>query len=267
MEKFVAFITELATTVGTRIFFAAIVLIIGRIIIKNVVKLLRTNHLFDKTDAAVRTFTFSFVEIGLYVLLIISVIGILGVPMASIVAALASAGVAIGLALQGALGNLAGGIMLLLFRPFQIGDYIDAAGVSGTAKEITLFYTVLVTFDGKYVTIPNGTLMNANVINYSTAAVRRVDLNFTCARGESPSKLQDILLQAAFTNENVLDEPEPPFACITGITDEAMQFSLRIWCQNEYYWSVYFDLNQKITEALTANNIQVPVVRVTTEAK
>ncbi|MDO5336605.1 MAG: mechanosensitive ion channel family protein [Eubacteriales bacterium] len=267
MEKFLSFITELATTIGTRILFAAILLLVGRLIIKNVVRLLRGNHLFDKTDAAVRSFTLSFVEIGLYVLLVISVIGILGVPMASVVAALASASVAIGLALQGALANLAGGIMLLLFRPFQIGDYIDAAGVSGTAKEITFFYTVLVTFDNKYVTIPNGTLMNANVVNYSTAPVRRVDLNFSCARGESPSKLQDILLEAAFANEKVLDEPEPPFACITGITDEAMQFSLRIWCQNEYYWTVYFDLNQKIIEALTKNGVHAPAVRVTTEAR
>lgn len=114
--------------------------------------------------------------------------------MASVVAVLASAGVAVGLALQGALSNLAGGIMLMIFKPFRLGDYVSAAGVEGVVKEVTLFYTVLLTVDNKRITVPNGSLMNANVTDFSSEEFRRVDLSFSCAKSEVPSKIQDIMM-------------------------------------------------------------------------
>ena len=227
---------------------------------------LSKSRMFEKTDGSVKTFSLSFANIALYVLLVISVIGILGVPMASVVTVLASAGVAVGLALQGALSNLAGGIMIMIFKPFGSGDHVEAAGVSGIIHEVTLFYTVFMTFDNTRITVPNGTLMNANIINYSSENLRRVDLVFTCAKSESPSKIQDIMMQVLNSNDKVLKSPEPT-ARISGGTNEAMEFTSKAWCKNEDYWDLYFDLTQQITEAFGANGVKQPFVSISSDYK
>ena len=232
MDVIITYLASLATSVGSKILFAIIVLIVGKIIIDAVLKLLKKSNVLDKMDASVKTFALSFVKIALYALLIISIIGILGVPMASIVAALASAGVAIGLALQGALSNLAGGIMLMIFKPFKVGDFVEASGVSGIAKEITMFYTVIVTLDNKRITVPNGNLMNANIVDYSAEDLRRVDLDFSCAKSEDPAKVQSIMIKVMESNAKVLSEPEKPFARVSGGTNEAMNFIVRAWCNH-----------------------------------
>ena len=267
MDAIISSLANLATTVGSKIIFAVIVFIVGKIVIGAVLKLLGKSSLLGKTDASVKSFATSFVKIALYALLIVSVIGILGVPMASIVAALASAGVAIGLALQGALSNLAGGIMLIIFKPFKLGDFVEASGVSGVVKEITLFYTVIVTLDNKHVTVPNGNLMNANITDYSTEEFRRVDLEFSCAKSEDPAKVQSIMVKAMEGNAKVLTSPDKPFARVSGGTNEAMNFTVRAWCKNADYWTVYFDLTQSIIEALGAAGVQAPAVRILTESK
>lgn len=261
-ELILTSLLALATTVGSKLLFALIVLVVGRIAINAVLKMLDGSKFLNKTDGAVKTFALSFAKISLYCLLIISIISILGVPMASIVAALASAGLAVGLALQGALSNLAGGIMLLVFKPFKLGDYVDASGVSGVVKEITMFYTVIMTLDNKRITVPNGNLMNTNVVNYSTEDLRRVDLEFGCAKGEDPAKVQQIMLGVMESNPQVLSTPDKPFARVSGGTNEAMLFTVRAWCQNADYWTVYFDLTQSIIEALGAAGVQGPAVRV-----
>jgi small conductance mechanosensitive channel len=170
--------------------------------------------------------------------------------------------VAIGLALQGALSNLAGGIMLLVFKPFQLGDFVEAAGVSGVVKEVTLFYTVILTVDNKRVTVPNGSLMNANVTDYSSEEFRRVDLTFACAKSESPARVQELMQQVMAGNEKVLSQPAAPFARLSGGTNEAMEFTVRAWCKSADYWDVYFDLTQKITETLGGAGIQAPAARI-----
>lgn len=264
MEAFISSLMELATAVGGKIILALVVLIVGSAIIKKAVKLVAKCKGLDKVEGTVRTFAVSFVKIGLYVILVISIIGILGVPMASVVAVLASAGVAVGLALQGALSNLAGGIMLMIFRPFRQGDYIEAAGVDGVVQEVSLFYTVLLSLDNKRITVPNGSLMNANVVNYSTEALRRVDMTFGCAKGEAPAAIQDLMMEVVKANGKVLADPAP-FARLSGGTNEAMEFTVRAWCKGEDYWDVYFDLTQAITEAMGAKGVQAPAVRVVTQ--
>ena len=264
MEAFISSLMELATAVGGKIILALVVLIVGSALIKKVVKLVAKSKGLKKVEGTVQTFVVSFVRIGLYVILVISIIGILGVPMASVVAVLASAGVAVGLALQGALSNLAGGIMLMIFRPFRQGDYIEAAGVDGVVQEVTLFYTVLLSLDNKRITVPNGSLMNANVVNYSAEELRRVDLTFACAKSEAPAQIQALMMEAMKANEKVLSAPEP-FARLSGGTNEAMEFTVRAWCKGEDYWDVYFDLTQAITEAMGAKGVQAPAVRVVTQ--
>ena len=267
MDVIITHLTSLATTVGSKIVFAIIVLIVGKIIIDAVLKLLKKSKMLDKMDASIKTFALSFVKIALYALLVVSIIGILGVPMASVVAALASAGVAIGLALQGALSNLAGGIMIMIFKPFKVDDFVEVSDVSGVVKEITMFYTVITTLDNKRITVPNGNLMNANIVDYSSEDLRRVDLEFSCAKSEDPARVQSIMVKVMEADSKVLDGPEKPFARVSGGTNEAMNFIVRAWCNNADYWDVYFDLTQSIIEALGAEGVQAPAVRVMTESK
>lgn len=264
MQAIITNLAAMATAAGGKIILALLVLIIGNILIKSALKFLGKSRMMDKIEGTVRTFILSFLKAGLYAILAISIIGIMGVPMASVVAVLASAGVAIGLALQGALSNLAGGIMLMIFKPFHQGDYVSAAGVEGVVKEVTLFYTVILTLDNKRITVPNGSLMNANITDYSAEELRRVDLQFACAKSEAPAKIQDMMIAAMKANPKVLSDPEP-FARISGGTNEAMEFTVRAWCKSDDYWDVYFDLTQKITESMAENGVKAPAVRITSE--
>ncbi len=258
---------DLAVNVGGKLLLALVVFLIGRLIIKKLVKLLSKIKKFDELEPTVHRFLTNLVKVGLYTLLVLSIINILGVPMASIVAVLASAGLAVGMALQGSLSNLAGGIMLLIFRPFNVDDYISGAGEEGFVKKIALFYTELLTTDNRTVILPNGPLMNGNIVNFTKQGVRRVDLVFTTAKSESPQNVQDIMKSVLKANEKVLSEQYAPFAQVSGGTNEAMEFTVRAWCATADYWDVYFGLIQGIVEALGAAGVQAPAARVITEAK
>ena len=260
MEK----IKDMLAGAGGNFILAIVVLIVGHLLIKWIMKLLRKLKSFEKLDQTMTRFLLNFIKWLLYVMLIIGVIGILGVPMAQVIAVLASAGVAIGLALQGALGNLAGGILLMILRPFNVGDYVDAAGASGVVHSINLFYTVLITIDNKRITVPNGSLMNSNVTDYTAEPLRRVDLVFSCAKSEKPAEIQQCILDAVAGSQYALQDPAP-FAHISGGTNESMEFTVRVWCKTENYWDLYFELNQTIVEAFAAKGVQAPALRVLNE--
>ena len=239
-------LTNLCTTVVGKVLLAIVVWFVGKFIVNKILGLVGKIKVLDKIEPNTRTFVLSALKWLLYVILVVSIVAILGVPMASVITVLGTAGAAIALSLQGSLSNLAGGIMLVIFRPFKVGDFVEASGVTGTVKEITLFYTVLNTVDNCRINVPNGALMNANVIDYSAEATRRVDLTFASAKSENPKKIQDLMLDVMGQNEKVLKDPAP-FARISGGTNEAMQFTVRAWCKTEDYWYVYFDLTQAIT--------------------
>jgi len=257
-------LTNLCTTVVGKVLLAIVVWFVGKFIVNKILGLVGKIKVLDKIEPNTRTFVLSALKWLLYVILVVSIVAILGVPMASVITVLGTAGAAIALSLQGSLSNLAGGIMLVIFRPFKVGDFVEASGVTGTVKEITLFYTVLNTVDNCRINVPNGALMNANVIDYSAEATRRVDLTFASAKSENPKKIQDLMLDVMGQNEKVLKDPAP-FARISGGTNEAMQFTVRAWCKTEDYWDVYFDLTQAITEKLGENGVQAPAVRVISE--
>ena len=260
-------IAEACSTLVIVILKALIVYLIGKALIKWICGKAEKLPKINGLDPTVRSFTLNAIRYGLYVLLLISIIGILGIPMSSVIAVLASAGVAVGLAMQGSLSNLAGGLMLMIFRPFNVGDYISAGGAEGVVQEISLFYTVIRTLDNKRITVPNGNLMNANVVNFSAEATRRVDLTFNVAKGEDIAKIQQLILDTVNKNEKVLQEPDRPFARLSGGSNEAMEFTVRAWVASADYWDVYFDLTQAITEALGAAGVQAPAVRVIRETK
>ena len=182
---------------------------------------------------------------------------ILGIPTTSFVTALASCGVAIGLALQGALGNLAGGIMILVFKPFRVGDYITTASSSGTVSNITIMYTMLKTPDNKVITIPNGTLTNSVIENYSASDERRVDLVFTTSYDCDIDKVKTVLLDAVKKHERILKNPEP-FARLTKHGDSALEYTVRVWCKAADYWDVNFDLIETVKKDFDANGISIP---------
>ena len=247
----------------SKIILALAVWIIGKAVVGKILKALENVKAIQTREETLKRYLLNGAKWVLYAILIISIIGILGIPMASVVAVLASAGLAVGMAMQGSLANVAGGIMLMIFRPFKVGDYINAAGGEGVVKEISLFYTVLNTVDNKTVTIPNGALMNANVTNMTAEELRRVDLTFGCAKGEDIAKVQQIMLDTMAANDMVVKDPEP-FARLIGGTNEAMEFTVRAWCKSADYWTVYFDLTQAITEALGRAGVNAPAIRVVT---
>ena len=257
-------IGDVLVSAVAKIILAVLVWFIGKWIIGKLLKLLEKVKKFQELDETLRKFLLNGAKIVLYVVLVVSIIGILGIPIASIVTILGAAGLAVGMALQGSLSNFAGGVMLMIFRPFKVGDYINAAGGEGTVKEISLFYTVLNTIDNKTITIPNGSLMNANVTNMTAEDLRRVDLTFGCAKGEDIAKVQQTMLDVMAANELVLKDPAP-FARLSGGSNEAMEFTTRAWVKSADYWTVYFDLTQAITEALGAAGVKAPAVRVVTD--
>lgn len=250
-------ILEIGANVGGKLIFAILVLIIGSIFIKCLMKILRKSRLFKKADTTVARFLLNFIRITLNILLVVTIIGILGVPLTSVVAVIASAGVTVGLALQGALSNLAGGIMILIFKPFKLGDYISTAGHEGTVQDIGIFYTVLATVDNREVTIPNGTVMGSSIVNVSAYDTRRVDLVFSVAYGTDVAHVSEVILAEANKHELTLDDPAA-FCRLSAEAESALELTLRVWCKKEDYWQVHFDLKEAIHQRFVEENITVP---------
>ncbi len=260
MSEFANKAVGILTNVASKIVLALVVFIVGRIIINAIGKALDKIKGFSKLDKTVQGFIHSIVRIGLNMLLIIAIIQVLGIPMTSVITVLASAGLAIGLSLQGALSNCAGGIMILLFKPFKVGDYVSAGGAEGTVKDITVFYTHIVTVDNKRITVPNGALMNANVTNFSCEDNRRVDLVFKAAFGTDQNLVLGLMRKAAEETKGVLKDPAP-FARFSGCADNAQEFTLRAWCVSGDYWDVYFDLLQNVSAAFGQAGIGAPAAK------
>ncbi len=261
MAVFKEKLAEILTTYGGKIILAIVVLIVGSIVIKLLNKAFRRMMDRSKLEETVKHVLQSVIKILLYLVLIIAVIGILGVPMSSVIAVLASCGLAVGLALQGALGNLAGGLMILIFKPFKIGDYVDAAGAQGTVTDISVFYTTMMTVDNKRIVVPNGGLMNANVTNFSSADLRRVDLDFKITNDIDAELVKSVLLKAEQETEGVLADPAP-FARLSAVDDDTYIFTVRAWCKGTAFWDVYFDLLEHCSKALAANGIDDPEERI-----
>ena len=257
LNTFLHKLVDWITTYAGKFIAALLVLIIGSIIIKCVVKAMRKRKLKKHEDATLNNFLTNLVKIGLNVVLVVTVIAILGVPTASVITVIASCGVAVGLAMQGSLSNLAGGIMLLIFRPFKLGDFIDADGFSGSVVDIGIFYTTLKTGDNKSITIPNGSLMNSNVTNFSVHDTRRVDFTFSVAYGTDVEKVKAILLEEAGKHEMTFKDPAP-FCRLSKQNANGLDFVLRVWVKSSDYWTVNFDLLETINNRFASEGIEIP---------
>ena len=250
-------IVAFCTTAGIKIVIALIILIVGFKLIKWCTKILRREDKLTHIDASIKSFLASFLNIALKIVLLITVAGYIGLPMTSVITVLGSAAVAVGLSLQGSLSNLAGGIMIVIFKPFSVGDYIDTGSLSGTVTDIGIFYTKLKTPDMKTVILPNGGLSNQNLTNYSDTDKRRVDFEIGVGYGSDPEKVKKVLTDIALSFENV-DKDPAPFVGLKGYGDSAVNFTLRVWCDAGEYWDVYFAINEEIIKKFREENIEIP---------
>lgn len=261
MEEFFknlwAQIAEFATSAGLRLLGALAVLIIGVKLIKFVVKKVKKAKGLEKMQKTAAMLVVDAVKIALYALLIVTICAIMQIPMASVVGVITSCALAVGLALQGALSNLAGGFMILVFKPFLVDDYIDDGTHSGTVVDIGIFYTTLKTPDNKKITIPNGTLANGAVTNFSAHETRRIELKFGVAYSSDIDKVKDVIITTAKSHELVLEDPTP-VVYLAEHADSALIFSLRVWVKKENYWTVFFDLTEATKKEFDKNGIEIP---------
>lgn len=255
---------DFAIQAGERILIATIVFIIGRFLVSLLKKFVARLVDKRKVDVSIKTFVKSFVNILLTILLIVSVVGALGVETTSFAALLASAGVAVGMALSGNLQNFAGGLIVLLFKPYKVGDWIECPGqnVAGTVKEIQIFHTILTTVDNKVIYIPNGSVSSGVVVNYSNQEKRRVEWIVGIDYGEDYQKVERIVKGILAVDARILNEPAP-FVALHALDASSVNVVARVWVKNADYWDVYFDINRAIYETFNEQGINFPFPQLT----
>ena len=262
LEQVIQQVITFCVDAGKSILLAAVIFIAGRFLISVINRLVAQMMERRKIDDTIQSFLRSFINILLTILLLISVVSALGVNTTSFAALLASAGVAVGMALSGNLQNLAGGLIILLFKPYKVGDYVEAQGVSGTVKEIQIFHTVLVTPDNKFIYVPNGSLSSGSVTNYSLSQLRRVDWTVGVEYGTEIEKVRQTVLDLIKKDGRILTEPAP-FIALSALADSSVNITIRVWVKNEDYWGVFFDMNQNIYEVFNREGISFPFPQVT----
>ena len=257
LDVFLTKMIDLGISVGSKILLAIVVFLVGRWIVRRLNKLLAKILEKRHVEASLSTFVKSLVNITLTWLLIIVVIGVLGIETSSFIALFASAGVAIGMALSGTLQNFAGGVMILLFKPFKVGDTIEAQGQTGTVREIQIFNTILATPDNKIIIIPNGGLSTGLMKNYSKEATRRVDWEFGIAYGDDYTKAKAVIARLLDADGRVLKDPAY-FIALTSLGESSVNIVVRAWVNAGDYWGVYFDMNEKVYKTFAEENLNIP---------
>jgi len=242
---------------GPGLLLAILTLVFGLWAIKIVSNVFTKGMEKSKVELSLQKFLTSLVSILLKVLLLISVASMVGIATTSFVAILGAAGLAIGLALQGTLANFAGGVLILFFKPYKIGDFIDAQGISGTVKEIQVFNTVLTTPDNKTIVVPNGVMSNGIITNMSTQPTRRVDMSFGIGYGDDIQKAKDVLRKLIESDERILKTPEPLVA-VSQLADSSVNFAVRVWCNTGDYWGIFYDMQERVKIAFDKENLSIP---------
>jgi len=250
-------IKDLIFNFGPKLVGAIVVFIIGLWLVKIVIK--SFSKILDQRaiDSSLKPFLKSVIQVLLKVMLVISVLGMLGIEMTSFIAVLGAAGLAIGMALSGTLQNFAGGVIILIFKPYKVGDYITAQSQSGTVKEIQIFNTILKTPDNVTIIIPNGQLSNASMKNYSTEKLRRVDWKIGIAYGDDSDKAKHVLRTMLEGDERVLKDPAV-FIALSELGDSSVNLAVRAWVKTEDFWAVFFDINEKVYKTFSKQGLHIP---------
>ena len=257
LERMLEKLYEWVITRGVNVFFGIIFLSIGWKVINKTLKRIRRILESKSADPTITRFLDNVMNVTLKTVLIIIILQYIGVNLTGLTTIVASAGVALSLALKGSLANLAGGVIILVARPFNVGDFIETTEHSGVVEKISIFYTYLVTFDNKQILIPNGTLTDSSIVNYSSKEIRRVDLTFSVAYEEDVIRVKNVLINILKKNELVLEEPEF-FVGISMHGDSAINFIVKAWCKTEDYWTVYYDLLETVKIKFDEEGISIP---------
>lgn len=267
-EQALSNLTNYAMTLGRNLVAAIIIYIAGKFIIGKILKLVRRIMQRRGVEPSLYTFLDSLLTIALYFVLVIAIVSVLGVETSSLVALFASAGVAIGMALSGTLQNFAGGVMILIFRPYRVGDFIEAQGFGGTVREIQIFSTILTTPDNQTIIIPNGGLSTGTIKNSTKASRRRVDIDVEVAYGTQPEAVRNVLTTLCEAEPRIMQGEDNPIAMpMTAMSASSIVFNLRIWVKAEDYWPVRFDMTERIYTSLTAAGIEIPFQQIDVHMK
>jgi len=258
-DKALETMMQYCVTFGKNLLAAIVIYFVGRFIISKLTRLVRAVMQKKQIEPSLYSFVDSFLTICLHFVLIIAIVGVLGIETSSFVALFASAGVAIGMALSGTLQNFAGGVMILLFRPFRVGDFIEAQGYSGTVNQIQIFSTILTTVDNQTIIIPNGGLATGSLKNYSKQPYRRVDIDVEVAYGSKPDVVRKVLLDICLKDSRIMTQDAmKPFIPMTSMGASAIAFQVRVWTESANYWGVKFDTTEKIYNRLAEEGIEIP---------
>lgn len=261
MEKIDIYLDQgmsLVIKYGPNLVYAIVTLIVGFWIINAFVKFLKRTMTKRNVDPSLVPFTASLANVLLKAMLLISVAQMVGIQTTSFIAVLGAAGLAIGLALQGSLANFAGGVLILLFKPYKVGDVIDAQGFLGTVKGIQIFNTIINTPDNKKIIIPNGSLASGPITNFSAEDYRRVDMDFGIGYGDDIKKAKDILAKLIAEDTRILNEPAAPFIAVKELGDSSVNLVVRAWAKTEDYWGIYFDMQESVKLTFDKEKISIP---------
>lgn len=257
MEKYIETSKEILFLYAPKVISALVILIVGLYMIKIIIKSAKKIMAKGGLDLTLQKFLGNLGGWVLKILLFIMVISMLGVETTSFAAILAAAGLAVGLALQGSLANFAGGVLIMIFKPFKIGDLIEAQGQLGTVKEIEIFTTKLIGLSNKEIIIPNGVMSNGTILNYATQGTRRVDLVIGVSYDADIKKTKEVLMEVLKAHPSVLQDPAPGVTVLE-LADSSVNFAVRPWCNTADYWTVYFDVTENVKLALDKAGIEIP---------
>lgn len=251
-------VTSFALTFVIKLVQVALIWYVGRWLGRRLINIVKAVMDRRGGNETVRGFLLSLIDVVIMLVLLIIIIGVIGIDTSSFIALFASAGVAVGMALSGTLQNFAGGVIILLFRPFKVGDFIEAQGVSGTVKEIQIFNTLVHTGDNKVILLPNGPVSTGIINNYSREPKRRLDFTFSIAYGDDYEKAREVLLRLIKEDSRVLDNPAAPFVALSALGASSIDITVRVWCKQEDYWGIKFDLNKKVYEIFPKEGLNFP---------
>lgn len=261
-NKILSSIGEQILIFGLKLLAAILIYCIGAWLIRVLKKSLRRLFEKKKTEPAIETFTMSMVTAILWIALIVVTVGTLGVETTSLAALLAAGGVTIGMAISGTVQNFAGGLMILIFKPFKVGDFIEAQGYSGTVSEVNITSTKLLTRDNRVIILPNGPLHSGTIDNYSQEKFRRVDLTIGVEYGSDIDRVKAIILALAEEDDRIIGvdagAPADPFVALSNLSASSVDIAVKLWTRTPDYWDVYYSMNEKIYRALPADGIQFP---------
>jgi len=248
---------EFAVTYGMNIIGAILTLVIGLWVVKFLTNAVRKGFDKGEVEPALRTFAISLISILLKIMVYITALTVLGVAMTSFIAILGAAGLAVGLALSGTLQNFAGGVMILFFKPFKVGHFIDAQGHMGTVKEIQIFVTILTTPDNKTIYIPNGPLATGSLTNFSVQPTRRVDWTFGIAYGDDIDKAYEVIKRLLSEDERIKEDPAP-FLALKELGDSSVDITVRAWVDAANFWPVFFRMNEEVYKTFEKEGLSIP---------